>query len=203
MYVFGEKMENLKTVIAKNIVLLRTGEHLTQAELAEKLNYSDKAVSKWERGESLPDITVIKAIADLFGVTVDWLLRENGERPAPENNRKKSNRKMITLLAVCAVWFVAVVLFSILLMCGVGVQWLIFVAGVPATLIVLLVFNCIWGKRTLTMLIVSLLVWTLIAFIYLLLLTVFYNNFWPIFLIGIPAQAAVVFWYWIVRNNQK
>ena len=54
-----EKSDNLKTIIAKNIVLLRTGERLTQAELAERLNYSDKAVSKWERGESLPDIAVI------------------------------------------------------------------------------------------------------------------------------------------------
>ena len=72
-------MDNLKMIIAKNIAALRMGEHLTQAELAERLNYSDKAVSKWERGESLPDITVIKAIADMFGVTVDWLLCEHGE----------------------------------------------------------------------------------------------------------------------------
>jgi len=82
-------MENLKSIIAKNIVLLRTGAHLTQAELAERLNYSDKAVSKWERGESLPDITVIKAIADMFGVTVDWLLRENGEQPVPDSNKRR------------------------------------------------------------------------------------------------------------------
>ncbi len=196
-------MENLKVIIAKNIVLLRTGAHLTQAELAERLNYSDKAVSKWERGESLPDITVIKAIADMFGVTVDWLLRENGESPAPDSNKTKKKRKMITLLAVCAVWFIAVLTFAVMFFCGFGVQWLTFVAAVPASFIVLLVFNCIWGKRTLIMPIVSLLLWTLIAFIYLLLLTAFAQNFWALFLVGLPAQAAVVFWYFLVKNSTK
>ena len=196
-------MENLKSIIAKNIVLLRTGAHLTQAELAERLNYSDKAVSKWERGESLPDITVIKAIADMFGVTVDWLLRENGEQPVPDSNKKKINRKMITLLAVCAVWFVAVLVFAVMFFCGFGIQWLAFVAAVPASFTVLLIFCCIWGRKTLIMPIVSLLLWTLIAFVYLLSLTVFGQNFWALFLVGLPAQAAVVIWYLLVKNSTK
>ena len=68
-------MESLKTVIAKNIVSLRKANHLTQTELADKLNYSDKAVSKWERGDSLPDVIVLKQIADLFGVTLDYLVQ--------------------------------------------------------------------------------------------------------------------------------
>ena len=67
-------MEDLKSIIAENITALRKGSSMTQIELAEKLNYSDKAISKWERGESVPDITVLKAIADMFGVTVDYLL---------------------------------------------------------------------------------------------------------------------------------
>jgi len=196
-------MENLKSIIAKNIVLLRTGAHLTQAELAERLNYSDKAVSKWERGESLPDITVIKTIADMFGVTVDWLLRENGEQPVPDSNKKKINRKMITLLAVCAVWFVAVLVFAVMFFCGYGIQWLAFVAAVPASFTALLVFCCVWGRKTLIMPIVSLLLWTFIAFVYLLLLTVFDQNFWALFLVGLPAQAAVVVWYLLVKNSIK
>ena len=69
-------MEELKTVIAKNISELRRSAMMTQLDLAERLNYSDKAVSKWERAESVPDISVLKAIADIFGVSVDYLLRE-------------------------------------------------------------------------------------------------------------------------------
>ena len=60
-------MEDIKPIIAKNITALRQGAKLTQIELAERLNYSDKAVSKWERAESIPDITVLKTIADMFG----------------------------------------------------------------------------------------------------------------------------------------
>ena len=61
-------MEELREIIAKNISDLRKKSGLTQIELAEKLNYSDKAVSKWERGDSVPDVGVLKQIADLFGV---------------------------------------------------------------------------------------------------------------------------------------
>ena len=70
----GELLEDIKRVIADNIALLRKGSGMTQIELAEKLNYSDKAISKWERGESVPDISVLKQIADMYGVTVDYLI---------------------------------------------------------------------------------------------------------------------------------
>ena len=82
-------MEDLKQIISKNIVSLRNSENMTQAELAEKLNYSDKAVSKWERGDSLPDVIVIKQIADIFGVTVDSLLTDNDGAPIRENKQKR------------------------------------------------------------------------------------------------------------------
>ena len=137
----------------------------------------------------------------MFGVTVDWLLRENGERPEFESNRKKRNHRIITLLAVSAVWFVAVLLFSLLMVLGIGTKWLIFVGAVPASLVLALVFNCIWGKRTRTMPIVSSLVWTLLAFLYLLLLFDCGPKWWALFLVGVPAQAAVIFWYWMVKNN--
>ena len=65
-------MQDIKPIIAKNITILRQNAKMTQSELAEKLNYSDKAISKWERGESIPDITVLKALADLFGV--HWII---------------------------------------------------------------------------------------------------------------------------------
>ena len=73
-------MDDLKVIISENITQLRKEHGLTQADLAEKLNYSDKAVSKWERAESLPDITVLKAMADLFNVKVDYLLTAEHEQ---------------------------------------------------------------------------------------------------------------------------
>ena len=67
-------MDENKRIVADNITALRTAKKLTQSQLAEMLNYSDKSVSKWERGDSVPDVFVLKKIADIFGVTVDWLL---------------------------------------------------------------------------------------------------------------------------------
>ncbi|MDD6251820.1 MAG: helix-turn-helix transcriptional regulator, partial [Oscillospiraceae bacterium] len=72
-------MENIKAIVAKNITQLRLAKGMTQLELAEILNYSDKAVSKWERGDSIPDITVLTKIADMFGVTLDYLVRPHRE----------------------------------------------------------------------------------------------------------------------------
>ena len=71
--------ENLRAVIAANITNLRKNSGMTQQDLAVRLNYTDKAISKWERGESVPDIVILKQIADIFGITVDYLLREEHE----------------------------------------------------------------------------------------------------------------------------
>lgn len=75
-------MEDIRSVIAANITALRTSSGMTQLDLAEKLHYSDKAVSKWERGESVPEIGTLTAIADLFGVPLDYLVRSEHEEPA-------------------------------------------------------------------------------------------------------------------------
>jgi transcriptional regulator with XRE-family HTH domain len=108
-------MEDLKQVIAQNIIELRKSMQLTQAELAEKLNYTDKAVSKWERAESIPDIIILKQIADLFGVSVDYLLEaehKEEEFKTPYSDKYKNrNRFIITLLATMLVWLIATTVF--------------------------------------------------------------------------------------------
>ena len=87
---------------------------MTQLDLAEKLHYSDKAVSKWERGESVPEIGTLTAIADLFGVPLDYLVRSEHEEPAaaveqqpaaPVPDHKKKNRALIAGMSVLLVWF--------------------------------------------------------------------------------------------------
>ncbi len=67
-----------KKTMGSFIAVLRKANGMTQRELAEKLNVSDKAVSRWERDECAPDLSLIPVIADIFGVTADELLR--GER---------------------------------------------------------------------------------------------------------------------------
>lgn len=182
-------METLKATIAKNIAALRTANHITQLELGEKLSYTDKAVSKWERGDSIPDVTVLKQIADMFGVTVDYLLREHdGEKDPSDIRMRQHDRKLITAISVAGIWCAAALVFVITGILG-NLVWQCFVFSIPICLILLLVFNCIWGKR-------KYLLWILSAFIWSLLLTVYLavpgERMWMIFLTGIPAQIIVV-----------
>lgn len=186
-------MEDLRRIIGRNIVLLRTNAHLTQAEFAEQLHYTDKAVSKWERGDSVPDIAVLKRIADLFGVTVDYLLHEHEESEkvllAEDVATKRHNHLLISLIAVIGVWFLAVFVFSVTYMAIRMPLWQAFVSAVPISLIVALVFNSIWGRPRVNYLLISLLLWSALLTLYLLLLS---KNLWALFLIGIPGQVCVI-----------
>ena len=107
-------MEDLKDVIAKNLVELRTEAKLTQLQLAEMLNYSDKAVSKWERGEAIPDIRVLVKIAGIYGVTVDDIVREESiATPVQPKKHLTGKHAFITALSALLVWFIATGIFMI------------------------------------------------------------------------------------------
>lgn len=200
-------MDDLKEIIGNNITNLRKITGMTQLQLADKLNYSDKAVSKWERGESIPDVIVLKKIADIFSVTVNYLLEEeHDEKDIMESHKKtykikRRNRIIVTLLAISIVWAVATMVFVYL---GIYTEeilnlWIIFVYAVPISLIVLLVFNSIWGVRRSNFLIITCLVWTLLLAIYLSLLS---YNLWLIFLLGIPAQIIIILWSGLKTVNE-
>ena len=190
-------MTEMKDVIASNIQTLRKAAGYTQSQLAEELNYSDKAVSKWERGESLPDIVVIKKIADLFKVPVDYLLSSDHSEYKSKHKEytklRKRNNTIITALSVGLVWFIATFMFFSFASFAPDInrEWLVFVFAIPASMIVLLIFNSIWGKPRLNFLIISILVWTLLGAFYITFLS---HNLWLIFTLGIPAQIIIILW---------
>ena len=185
-------MEELKQIIANNITELRKQMNLTQAELADMMGYTDKAISKWERAESIPDVITLKALADTFDVTLNYLVETDHPKDKAEVSRRtKNNRLVISLLAAAAVWFIATVLFVYLEFYGASNVWLVFVGAVPVSMIVLLVFNSIWGKKVLNYMIISVMVWSALAFAYLMLLP--YNLF-LIFVIGVPIQVLIILW---------
>lgn len=194
-------MKDIKPIIAKNIAALRQAAGMTQLEFSEKLNYSDKAVSKWERGESVPDVSVLLQIAELFGVTLNYLTEEVHECPTPAENappknpNRKRNHGFITGIGILLVWLVATFCFVVLDISigGVRYHWLAFVCAVPASMVVWLVFNSLWFNRHRNYLIISLLMWSAIATLYLICLPFGYN-LWLIFLVGVPAQAVILFW---------
>lgn len=188
----------LRAVIAANMADLRRRRGMTQLELAEQLNYTDKAVSKWERGDSVPDIAVLKQIADLFGVTVDYLLQETHEAPPPVNAHaagKRHTRGIITWLAVLLVWMSATVVFVVTKLAAPDLAgvWLAFVAAVPVSMVVWLVFNAIWFSHGRNYLIISLLMWSALAALHVSLL-VFGFNIWLIYTLGVPGQIIIFLW---------
>ncbi len=183
-------MDELKLVAASNIIKLRTNAGMTQAELGEKLNYSDKTISKWERAESLPDAYVLSRMAELFGVTVDYLLKQHdgweGSKCKKHNEREYS-AGVVTMVSVAGIWTLAVLLFVIFWLLG-SFKWFIFVAAVPATFTTLLVFNSVWHRGKNNCYIVALLVLSLFVLVYLTLLP--YNP-WQLFLVLVPAELVV------------
>ncbi len=190
-------MDDLKSIIAANVSELRRQSGVTQLELAERLNYSDKAVSKWERGESYPDVATLKEIADQFSVTVDYLLQ--AEHPQEKTThreytrRQKRNRLLITAISCVLVWLIATFVFVNidLLTTDLHGHWLTFVYAVPVTAIVLLIFNSIWGRPRWNFAIISVLMWSLLTAFCLTMLPL---NLWLLFLVGIPGQIIILLW---------
>jgi transcriptional regulator with XRE-family HTH domain len=196
-------MEDLRPIIAENISALRTEKNMTQLELAEILSYTDKAVSKWERGESIPDVITLKAIADLFGVSLDYLVcrHEPGEK-RKGSHTTRNNRIFITLMSVACVWILGTSVFSLSSLLGANL-WASFLICVPVSCIVLLVFNSIWGKPKLNLLIISGLLWSLLATIFVIFYVYTPYDLWVLFLIGIPSQIFISLFLGIKKPKSK
>ena len=199
----------MKKIIAKNLVTLRKQAHLTQAELAEKLNYSDKNVSKWERAEGVPDVLVLHQLAELYGVTVNDFLTEHTEEPPKKPEKTKSfwaKRWLVTLLSAGLVFLVATIITVIWLLADPYTSFPIakytYLTAVPVALIVVLVFSCIWGKLWQRCLVVSALIWTLCALTQVLL-DIALSNAWLTYLVGAVLQVLVVLWYVLAFLRKK
>lgn len=207
--------EKLKSQIGTNIAAYRKRGGWTQAELAEKLNYSDKAVSKWERGESVPDVLTLAALAECLGITVNDLLHDPNE--LPENTgavqqamgqmvektlKRKANKRIILALSSILVWFVALLIFVILDTVGVGKSWLAFFYAIPANAIVLLSLRSAWRDFRWNRALISMIMWGSILSLYMTLLVLLRFNAWKIFLLGIPGQAAILLWFRLFRQEK-
>lgn len=200
-------MEDIKNIVAKNIAELRILNNMTQLELAEKLNYSDKTVSKWERAESSPDIAVLVEIAELFGVTLDYMVRsENIDEQVKENKLEeaKYNHRAITYISESCAWIIALFAFIItsLIIQKMTFQWLYFVYALPVALIIRLVFNSIWFNPRTNYWIISALMWSVLAAVHVTFLY-FKINVALIYLLGVAGQAVIVLWSFIKKSRKK
>jgi transcriptional regulator with XRE-family HTH domain len=210
--------ELLKNRIGRNIASYRKQARLTQAGLAERLNYSDKAVSKWERGESAPDVLTLVQLSEQFGITVNELLvdpdalpEETGavqqamEQVVEKTLKRKADKGTILKLSSLLVWFVALCAYVLLSSFEVTDpwSWVFFVYAIPANAIVLLSLRSAWRDFRWNQALISVIVWGSILSIYTSLLVFLSWNIWKLFLLGIPGQIAVLLWFRLFRKPKK
>lgn len=186
-------METNKDFLAQNLIKYRKAHGLTQADLAQKINYSDKAVSKWERAEAVPDVFVLQSIANIYGISLDRLINESPEKKAKVQSKIELKRFLITLLSVILAWLVAIVVYVTLSLCFEDQSnklYITLLLAVPVSAIIMLVFSSVWHKKWMQFFSISILIWTTLLVIYLL----FIENL-LIFLIGLPLQGLDFFFY--------
>ena len=206
--------EKLKLQIGGNIAAYRKKAGLTQAGLAEKLNYSDKAVSKWERGESIPDVLTLMALAQQFEITVNDLISDPNELPGNPGKlekamtqvsekalKRKANKNVILALSSTLVWFVALLAYVILSSFDflAPYSYLLFFYAIPANAIVALSLRSAWHDFRRNKFYISTIVWGCLLSIHVTLWTVCHYNFWKVFLLGIPGQFAIYLWFRMFR----
>lgn len=178
---------------------------MTQFELAERLNYSDKSVSKWEQGNGVPDIRILVQLSELFGVTLDELVHEQEEKPIMPRRTKLVQRLITLFLSVGLCWLVAVVVYVFLKIFGPELPhaWLSFLYAVPASAIVVVVFSSLWKWKWTRIVSVSALIWSVLACAFATAY-VFGYNIWVIFLIGVPLQILALFFFvWRKKSGFK
>lgn len=178
----------LRKTVAKNIAQYRKAHHDTQLDLATKLNYSDKSVSKWERGESLPDVYILSQIAELYGVSVSALIGEI----QPPRESKPHYHMFILLLSLALTMAVATLLFSMFMICKVDYPaWMFFVYALPVCSIICIVFTSLWWGILWQGVSVSALIWTLGLSLYL---SFELENVSLIFLVCAALQVLTLLW---------
>lgn len=208
--------EKLKKQIGANIAAYRKRLGMTQAGLAEKLNYSDKAISKWERGESVPDVLILCQLAELYQITVNDLVVDPNELPenpgavervmgkaVEKTLKRKADKRIILSLSSLLVWFVALLIFVMLSSFDIPKTWLAFIYAIPANAVVLLSLRSAWHDFRWNRILISTIAWGGILSIYMTLLVFLHMNMWKLFLLGIPGQAAVLLWFRLYRKQPK
>ena len=209
-------LEILKNRIGANIALQRKHCGLTQAGLAEKLNYSDKAVSKWERGESMPDVLTLMQLAEQFEISVGELLEDPNQLPGNPGKlekamtqvsekalKRKANKNVILGLSTTLVWFVALLVFVVISSFDLPYSWISFFYAAPVNAIVLLSLRSAWRDFRWNRTLISIIVWGFLLSIYTTLLVFLRFNMWKLFLLGLPGEIAIFLWFRLFRPERE
>ena len=196
-------MGNLKEIIRDNLIKVRKEHKFTQLELSQKIGYSDKAISRWETGETTPDVETLDVLAQLYGVDISFFFKENHQediKVKKTKEKQRANKLAISLLCIVSVWFVAILLFDVISKIGEARAWLAFIWTIPASFLLAIIFNSIWGKRLWTYIFASAFSWTLILSIHLQFIS--WSSF-MIFIAGVPIQVVIILCACLKKSNKR
>ena len=194
-------MTQIKERIAQNLIGLRKEKNLTQNELAEKLNYSDNTISRWEHAEITPSIETLEQIAKFYGVSVESILKEKATEESKKAKKFERIKHISTILMIISqVWFIAAVCFFYINTFASFDAWILFVWAVPISMLIALLFSIPRKNRIVTFIFATLLVWAVLAAIYLQLLQ---YNLYLLFIIGAPTQLFLCVWAFMRPKKKK
>ena len=181
-------MEKIREIVRQYLIILRKQHNLTQNELASQINFSDKTVSRWESGESLPDYETLEALCKLYHVDFVFLFTEHTDEKVL--HVAKTRLVFLLILSIIAIWMIAVSVFVTIIMVKKVSYWQAFIWALPTTSLLLIAYNYkFYYNKAIFFLSHTLFVWTILTAFYCQFIT---SNPWPIFLVGIPIQAAIV-----------
>lgn len=192
--------QEIKQNFSKNLILLRKAKGLTQLALAEKINYSDKSISKWERGDVLPDIVTFRMVADFFEVTVDDLI----STPSEPKVVKRGNRVIITLLSCVGAFLCAFLVDRLMDVWGASEKsWLAYIYVLPVTGVLWVVFSSIWFSLLSRFISVSYLVWMSGLALYLTMYQFAYANLWFLFIVCAIGEVLTILGFILMARKEK
>lgn len=214
-----------KENVKDNLIRLRREHKLTQLELSERINYSDKAVSRWETGEVTPDVETLEHLATLYGIPITSFFLPAGEllskkeRKVQKREAKKQKKAQkgstptskksvkdptrprriaILIASLCFLWTIAFTLFFILTAAEISGAWYAFIWGVPATLAILFAFFFLRRHTATSVVFLSLFVWSALAATYL---QIAIWRLYPLLFLGIPLQTVILLLPFLKKKN--
>ena len=190
--------DEIRTNVSKNLIILRKRAGMTQVEFGEKFSFSDKTISKWESGLSIPDVATLQLIAMEFNTTIDALIKSDGIEDQTETQNNKAfnyntfQKCCILLLLLAFVWSIAGLGYVFIYEVFKKLLWPIFLWAIPISSMIISKFN----SSTIKSFVVKVASYSitnwgiLIASYYSFLM---YNiSFTPIFFLGIPIQLLII-----------
>ena len=187
-------MENLRNIVPANIVHLRKQKNMTQIDLAKLVNYSDKAISRWEKGEVLPDLETLQSLARIFDVPLTYLLEEHSDNDSIRIHKPNPKEILFQVLIVCALWTILTVFVVYADIFYEQNYWQAFLWGIPITCLIVIYCNRKYKSKVISFIATTILNWSILTCAYIHFMAL---NPWLIFLVGLPVQASIFVLYFL------